>query len=94
MIDQTIHKTWWLVILHLAVLTIGFSPACSDSNNAGGLGTSAKGPAGSHVVSSTEIGPEVGQRAPNFALVTVNGTHVDLDTYKESPLLLYFYAVS
>ena len=94
MTDQILRRTWWLVILHLVVLSVGLSSACSDSKSGGGLGTLPKGPAGSHAVLSAEIGPEIGQRAPNFALVTVDGTLVDLETYRASPLLLYFYAVS
>ena len=39
-----------------------------------------------------EVGHEAGQKAPDFALTTVDGEQVTLDSLQGQPVVLYFYA--
>ena len=39
-----------------------------------------------------EVGHEPGQKAPDFALTTVDGEQVTLDSLQGQPVVLYFYA--
>ena len=41
---------------------------------------------------SVEVGHEVGQKAPDFMLTTVDGEQVTLDSLQGRPVVLYFFA--
>ena len=55
-------------------------------------GTDTQQPTSPPTEVSVEIGHEVGQKAPNFMLTTVEGEQVTLDSFQGRPLILYFFA--
>ena len=73
-------------------LALGLSAAALLFAGCGGEGPGTDAPAvAATAPAAVETGDEEGQRAPGFALTTVEGEQVSLAAFEGQPLVVYFY---
>ena len=72
-------------------LALGLSAVVLLFAGCGGEGAGTDAPAATPAQAAVETGYEEGQKAPGFALTTVEGEQVSLAGFEGQPLVVYFY---
>ncbi|HEU68203.1 MAG TPA: TlpA family protein disulfide reductase [Candidatus Acetothermia bacterium] len=84
------HAAWWVKLgLAAAMAAVGWM---AGGGTVGTADAPCLPPATSLDLMGVEVGPYVGQRAPDFTLPDLGGTPVQLSSFRGCPVLLDFWA--